>query len=537
MIEQKPFNIELLKLNADQLKDMNQIKVLDIVNGSSKNLHPEGLFSTEYFGKMGEPSRYIKFAYINAKIPFFHPIIFKTLSKLKGLYEDIMLGKAYAVFDKKEKDFVRSSPTEGRTGFHFFMEHFTDLIFKENESIRRSVNIELLEKYRNEALLTDWLVIPAGFRDYEVDDNGQPSEDEINTFYRKMLSSSFTVDDVVIKSAPELINGAAISIQTAANSVYDYIMGMLEGKKKFILGKWAARSLFNGTMNVISSSIYRPTELHKESNFSLNQTMVGLFQYIKGILPVAVFQIRNEILSNIFINEQGLAKLINKKTLMPEEVYVHHEFYDEWMSIEGLERRINRFSEEELRHEILDYEDYYLAMVYIGPNKELKVIYDPKALPEGRSIDDCKPITAAELFYLSVFKYAHRYAAYLTRYPVAGTGSIFPTKLFLRTTVRELRLTMLDDDWNPTEVIAQHFPVRDIGFFNTIGPHPSRLAGLGADFDGDRCSLDFVYSDEAIAEVDQLLKSRKYYINLEGSFNASAETDTISYVLRNITGD
>lgn len=50
------------------------------------------------------------------------------------------------------------------------------------------------------------------------------------------------------------------------------------------------------------------------------------------------------------------------------------------------------------------------------------------------------------------------------------------------------------------------------------------------------CSFNVVYSDNAIAEIKDYLNSAKFYVGFSGEMNFSAETDTIKYVLKNMTG-
>ena len=54
---------------------------------------------------------------------------------------------------------------------------------------------------------------------------------------------------------------------------------------------------------------------------------------------------------------------------------------------------------------------------------------------------------------------------------------------------------------------------------------------------GDVCSATAVYSDEAVLEIKNYLASRKAYVGTDGKFLASISTDTINYVLYNMTGD
>jgi hypothetical protein len=49
-------------------------------------------------------------------------------------------------------------------------------------------------------------------------------------------------------------------------------------------------------------------------------------------------------------------------------------------------------------------------------------------------------------------------------------------------------------------------------------------------------SLNIVYSDEAVEEVNKYLASKRYYVGVDGKFSFSANTATVEYVLRNMTG-
>ena len=45
-----------------------------------------------------------------------------------------------------------------------------------------------------------------------------------------------------------------------------------------------------------------------------------------------------------------------------------------------------------------------------------------------------------------------------------------------------------------------------------------------------------VYSDEAIEDIDKYLNSKKYYVASNGKLSFSSNTDTVKYVLQNMTG-
>lgn len=50
-------------------------------------------------------------------------------------------------------------------------------------------------------------------------------------------------------------------------------------------------------------------------------------------------------------------------------------------------------------------------------------------------------------------------------------------------------------------------------------------------------SCNFLYSEDAIEEVNQALHSRQAYVDAAGELRTSVKLDTVSLVLRNMTGD
>lgn len=534
-ISSAAFNIDLLILSKDDVKNIRPVKVLDIFSASSRNFHPDGLFSIETFGKVGEALRNRLFSYIDFHITVFHPVIYKALCDLKGLYGEILAGRSYAIFDTATKDFVKSDPLKGDTGYQFFVSHFHELQFEERPSSKREFNIKLIEKYRSNCLMDKLVVMPAGLRDYSIDDNGKPSEDEINNMYRKVMSICSMVENVNHKVNPEYLDSARFNIQLAIQDIYNYIKNMLEGKSALILGKFAARKVFNSTRNVITSYIPDGDELHGSKTVSTTQSVVGLYQYMRAILPLAVKHVRDGFLSKVFIGPNSPAMLVNKKTLKKEMVSLDPDYYDEWMTYEGLEKVMARYGEENLRHEPIDIDGYWLGLIY-NDGESYRFVQDVSELPSGHNKEYLSPVTYTELLYLSVYKDSSSTPCFVTRYPIAGYGGIYPGYTYLKTTVKSQVLKELDEDWKPTGIVANEFPIIGEQFYNSLSPASKHLARLSADFDGDVCSYTCVLSDQARAEVKKTLSSRSMYVDVSGKMAFSASNDIIDLVLVSMTG-
>ena len=530
-----PFNIRILDAKDDRFKTLRPITSLDIFDHSGVNFHPDGLFSTTTFGRVGEQMRYEKFAYINTKAEIFHPIYYQALIGAKRLYNDIVTGRGYAIWNDKEKDFEASDPINGETGYWFFMQHWREIKIQPTESVERMEKNKLLVNYRHVALTDKVLVIPAAMRDLEVGDDGRTQEDEINSRYRQLLAVSNTVSDEARKNQAMVNDAARYKLQTTFDQIYETLNSIIRGKKKLLTGKWFARNIVDGTRNVISPMDEAITVLGDPNNISANDTVMGLYQAIQGSRLVSVYEFKNGFLSEINNGPGFPVKLINPKTLKQEEVKLSSKDYDRWFSEDGIERLFSSFQSEEVRHREVKVQGKYLALIYLGPDMTAKLMHDIDELPEGRNKADVYPATLAEILYISFFKRSKELPAFITRYPIAGLGSTYPSFLRVKTTVRDEKRELLGDDWTPTGDTLVSFPKRGESFSNTLSPNIIRYTGMGADNDGDMCSGNIAITEEAKDENIRFLKSRNAYIGTDGRLIASANVDTANLVVSNMS--
>lgn len=547
-----PFNLDLLILDAEKSKYLLPITSLDVFVPSSKSFHPFGLYSTEIFGKVGEERRNRKFGYVDTSISVFHPVVFYALVELKRLYGEILSGSKYARWNPVIKDFEKvelnetltvfgvsnKDKSDVGTGYAFFLKYFKEIKFEKRKSQSRDFNIRLVEKYKNKCLLDKVIVMPAGLRDLTVNENGQSSDNEINDFYRKIMSLSNHVTKESLKTGEEQYDRLRYNLQIAVNNLYDYIISLIEGKKKFLQGKWGSRNVFNSTRNVITAIKDDRADLFDRDAISVNQAMVGLYQYLKASLPVSIHKIRNGIISKVFVGPNSPAVLINKETLKPELVNIEPDYYDSWMTDEGMEKVITRFSEEDMRHLPIEIGGRYASLTYRGPDGTFALFQNIDELPEGRSKEHVKPTTYAELFYTAVYSDSNKARGFITRYPISGYGSIYPCMVYLRTTTKAQKLQELDpvNGWTPKENgLAREFPIFSEPFYNSLGPAKRHLKLLGADFDGDVCSFTIIFTDEAIAEHKRIMNSRNFFVSATGNMTFSAASDTLVMLMKSIT--
>lgn len=478
-----PFNIFFLKLDENTVKYMKPVTSLDVYDGITKNLHPDGLYSPAIFGVVGSNNRYTKFSYIDIKLKIMHPVYYKAITAMKSLYEGILSGKEFAVWDEEKKDFIKSNPLDGgQTGFEFFIQHHDKIEHEQRPSIDRQENISLIEKYKDYHLYDKIIVLPAAYRDIEVDDNGRESSDEINSLYYKMIAISNTINPHTVRISPEAYNTPRMSLQRAFNEIYDYLANLIRGKSNLFMGKWASRKIFNGTRNVITSMNITQVELGSPNSIDYNDTLVGLYQTLKGILPVTLFQLKTGFLAEVFPSVNAPALLTNKTTLKSEKVVLKTTVYDKWMTNEGLESLISSYKEPSIRHDYITVDNYYLGLIYRGPDNTFKLIHGIDELPEDRDPRDCRPISLTELFYCAIYEVTGNYPALVTRYPVTGVGSIYPSMTKLKSTIEVEKRFKLGPDWSIDREakVAYEFPTQT-ELYSALSPHPYKIGRLGAD--------------------------------------------------------
>lgn len=479
-----PFKLELLIPTKGDLQGVKPVKVMDIMEGFTKNFHPDGLFSSEIFGKVGEERRSKTFAYINLNVPVFHPLIYKAIIDLKELYSEIMLGKSYAIFDPVAKDFIKSNVAEGETGYAFFVKHFKDLQFEKRPSISRKLYIDFIEKYRANPYIEQFVILPAGLRDYMVDENGKPSEDEINGMYRSLMAVASAMENLNIDRNPEFVDTSRASLQVKTLELYRYIVSLLIGKHKLIQGSFLSRKMANTTRNVISATIPSIKKFGDDNSVGPNNVVMGLYQFMRDVIPLVVFNMRTKIANRIFTGMNTNMNVTDPKTLKMKSVAINSKEFNRWMTFEGVEKVADQFSQLDLRHYPVMIGDDYFGLIYKGPDNTFKFIQDIDEVPPGRSKKDVHPITMAELLYLATYDLAKESYGFITRYPVTTYGSTFPAVTKLRTTVKADNLVALDDNWNITTDKAISWPIIGEKFYDSMSMHNAHEGRAGADYDG-----------------------------------------------------
>lgn len=535
-----PFNVWLITPETQALKSTRSVRVLDTFDSSGSLFHPDGLFSVETFGRQGSPERDKTISYVALNTTILHPEVFVTLKRLRALYIGIISGKRYAVWNEVDKDFDPSDSADAKTGFSFFISHFPDIVFKRNNSDVRNLRIDLVEKYQNKALLTNHLILPAGLRDAYVAPDGQVSEDEINDLYRKLISTSTTISNLEENKNSPNLDTSRWSLQLTANSIFEYIVKLqISGKRGWFQQKFGSRKTRNGSASVITAMTTAVPMLGAPSAISVTDTEIGLLQTLRNNIPEVIGLLKRNCFSRIFSEQASEAWLINPKTLQRELVNVSTYTMDLFTTNEGINKFVNRFFLRDIRNNPVLVEKHYLGLVYVDKHN-FKLFYDINELPEHLNKSNVSPATLADILHLTTYQALKSACGTITRYPITGDGSIYPTFYKTRTTTLTKSLIPLGDDWQPvTEEVCYNFHDRSSNaeWIDSLTPHITRLVGLGADFDGDKNNSPSVNTKEAKAEVSNYFKKKTSFVGANGRLLVSTTIDTVELVVRNLTGD
>lgn len=541
-VKKLPFNVQLLDNSRERLGGLLPVLDLDIYDAAGA-FNPRGLYSNIIFGEVGTKERSTRHGYIPLKTAIIHPKILEELYTLNKVYRGLMMGKSYAIWDNKTKNFIASDIIEGETGMAFFMEHWKDIKHKETKSQKRSLRIQFIEKYKHIAEISYFVVLPAGLRELQEDETGRAIEDDINTLYRKILVSVNTIPDSLKGKNDPVIDSSRWLMQSAVVAVYKALLLMIEGKKGFLQFKWGSRKTAHGTRNIISTMDPGASDITSPRAFDNTTTLVGLYQTLKGVEPLVVDWLmpNSPVSNNLIENINYEIDVVDTKTLKALSISVSETIRSKWGTESGRSDLMTKLADAENRYNPIMIDGYYFKLIY-KDDKYFKIFNGIEELPDGWDVNKVTPLTWAEYTYHLIAPAIKDIRVFITRYPVTGEESIYASKPYLKTTVETITLKELNDDWFPIdEEIFIEWPLvaNKTAFIDTTSPHSSMLIGLNADFDGDVVNVVYVFSEDAVNEVDRLLYTPDNFLDATGGMvqkSSDGANPILNRVLTNFTG-
>lgn len=543
-----PFNIRVMDVDKFvQENRLLQVTTSLIKEPSTNEFNPDGLFSEEIFGRIGTLERMTTLGYIDLNMKIIAPVLFNTLKKLGGFYVDLMAGRVWAVWNSKKADFERvfedpeTVPNAG-TGFTFFVKYFPQIKYKLSESLTREAKVDLLNEYRAIGLYDKYLVQPAGLRDIQNDAGGRMILDDINALYASLLSYSKALPP---GTTSPLYDGVKFNVQSKANEIYSYIDSTMSGKRGFMQGSYASRKVALGTRNVITAVSYNAASPDDPQALKPDESVLGVFQAMKAFQPKVFFHLKTTFFNAIFGDDSSsnTIALINPKTLKLEYQDITQDEKLKWISSDGINNAINKFINIDIRDKPLivrnaDGKPFYLMMVY-DDNDGITLFRSLDDLSKlGHPIDKSKvrPLTWIEACYIATFMAVQDSYVFITRYPVLGDASCYPSKVHLASTIPG-RVVYLRDLQYPDIPLAMfpEYPILGNAYEDTVKVAYDRIAGLGADYDGDTVSVNAVMAEDVNERCALYMASKRALVNTQRKLTVGGVSDTAEITLFNFT--
>jgi len=546
VLNKAPFQMKIMNVSEKIKKEgLRRVISTSIYSPNSREFHPNGLFSEDIFGRITSTERFTTLAYISLNTQILHPQVFTSLISKKKLYESIMSGFQYAKFDKEDNDFVVAKPDDPNadTGFGFFLKYIPQISKNEIKSVRKQpINI-LLEKYKDSLMIKEVIVLPAGMRDI-VTEAGRLSQDDINKIYLSILSISMGLSEHAL-SEDRLFDSIRYALQKRVNDVFNYIMNLMEGKRGFIQEHYGKRKVAFGTRNVASAAIMKSNTPNDPSTIKFDETKLPMMSVMKELQPLMIHFLKNLVYGEVFSTGATTVQAIDPKTHTMKYIQVSPKEVRKRTTSKGIEDLINKFKQIRFRDKsvaVFDSEgnEYWIYMIYDLGNR----VYMFKTIEELHSlmnkmndtndIDSSKirSLTWSEVVYIGTCVVSKDKHAFITRYPAIEDGSIFPSKIHVLSTTPDRKVEVVS---LAQTFILPHYPILGSKFHDSLMVHPSKLAGLGMDFDGDTGSINALMADDTNEEVANYLNSARSIIDDNMQLKLGEGAGIVEFVVSNLS--
>lgn len=498
--------IELL--DTKKFIDINQLQECDSPKlFSNKNMmEPGGILSNEIFG-ISKDDRKNTFAYISLNKHFIHPHIYGSI--LKRLFKNI----SYIVSGLKRfsiVDGVIYEDENGWTGIDELYNHWDEINWNKSSS-NNDRSLKFLKNTPKNLIFIDKLVIiPPFYRDVMRSNATDTSDhvNELNTMYSQTIKLVSIISEGGLFSRTQYTTQA--KIQDNLVDIYNYFKDRIKSKygliKKYLLGK----TVDYGTRAVISSYSFRQDRIEEQ--------MIDMYHCV---LPLAqccstFYKFIHAYLRTFFTRE-----IINNGNLVS---YIDETGKEIVCKIYAPE---NQFSEKVITNIISDYVENPSNRFKIIKLKALKPDNTPvtislrlkgKAFLNNKLEDIMRPMTITDLLYLAAVDSCEHRHVMISRYPIGTDKSIVFNRVRVGTTQMHTKVIFNETEYN-------YYPLIDLSiqnnkvpkeFIDTFVFHNSYLDELGGDFDGDILSIRGLWTEEANAEAEKIMKSKMSSLTVRG---------------------
>jgi len=470
----------------------------------------DGLLSTDIFG-VSVRQRRETYAFIRLNGHFLHPFIYKLLKRMNRNFESIVYGRKKFIIDSKGQ---LVEDEKGQSGLEFLYKNWDNINFQKNNSTIRNERIDVLNSYDKNTIFTEfWVVIPAFYRDVNLQSSaqGKVSHHEINDKYAKLIRFAQALNND--NNFDFVLNQTRAKVQECLVEIYDLLKGKLEKKHGLIRKSLLGKSIDYGSRSVISAPVFN-SNTPEEMNIDFYHCGVPLAQCCSLFTPFIVAWVKRFFQREI--EKIGSKYPVKRKDGTIE--YIQLKDPALYFNEEYIKKQIDRFvfSPTDRFDPIeLPVEDKnFTGKVYLTFSGRF---YDHKK-PETESPLTQRPATWCDVLYQAAVDVTSDKMVWITRYPLLDYFGMLPNKISVLSTHKTQAMYVGGK-------LYTHYPIVDttlskdrlsINFIDTVTMSNLYLAGLGGDYDGDQVTLKGVYSQEACAEAEKIMKSKAHILSIYG---------------------
>lgn len=536
-IKKTPKHLELFPLDIENFVKLNELKqISDPVFFSRSNAPtPNGLLSNEIFGISREDRTSI-YAYIDLGEEFIHPLGYTTWCKLDSNVKLCVYEQDTFKLDEKTGKLVQDD--EGETGLPFLKKVLKKIKFDKNESKKREVRIDFLEKFRDKLFMKKLAVIPAGYRDVNTTSGDRVGVGEVNKLYDAVIR-----DSRALKESDEYgltLNGNLRGrIQDNILGIYEwFVFGRFNGeesqasglsRKLGLIRRAGMKKSFDwGARLVICTQDLRKESL-EDLEIDLDSIGLPLAAICANFFPYMLYHIRNWF--DRQFSDVTKIMVVNKKEKKTEYVTV-----EDWQSIfndERIKKELDRFM-----HGMSNR--FVPVKVPLKDGKEHDLMFKGFVVPEEKIADEIKEgktditkfpinersLTWCDIIYMAAYEICKDKMTLISRFPIDSYWNQFPAKIRIISTIETEPMIVNNTYYKHYPKIRQTDMNKNSSnrFVDVALPNNVRLGSIGGDYDGDTISSKAVYSIESTEELKGLINSKKHYISL-GAENEMTTTN------------